>query len=78
MMHNGKPHTNPFTEILYVQFEDTKARTIQLLDAQGRKVKEISTSDAMVKIERVDLPSGVYYLQVTEGEKRMVKKLVIK
>ena len=56
---------------------------IVLLDVVGKKVADITNGNKIVKgnytftIETVNLPAGIYFVQVTLDGEKVIKKLMV-
>lgn len=63
---------------IQVQLENAyhKVSKIQLTDALGRTNFTIETTDQLISVPRNNLPSGIYYLRISNGEYSAVRKVV--
>jgi hypothetical protein len=67
---------NPFSESIVLRMGGNRARTWELLDVYGRVVNRGEAKTDLEKIETTDLPSGVYLLHVSDGERRKSYRMV--
>lgn len=67
---------NPNNGIFTLHSNFTKS-VILIFDVTGKKVFEKSTSDNTTQVNLSNLESGVYYIQLTEGNKTLTKKMLI-
>lgn len=51
--------------------------TINMYDVTGKIVKTVSTTEKTLSIDRGDLRSGIYFVQVVVGDKILTKKIVL-
>lgn len=71
---------NPATTFTRIETSgaDSKVNAVQVMDMNGRVVKEISGADASVNLlPLADLPCGTYTVAVNTGEVVQTKRLVI-
>lgn len=74
-----KAFPNPTTGELFlqVQMEVNDGLTIQLLDGMGRAVKQWMAQDpANVELDIRDVPSGLYFVEVTNGAQREIIRVI--
>lgn len=69
-----QPNPNNGVFILHSNF--TKS-VILIFDITGKKIVEKSTSDYTTQLNLSNLESGVYYIQLAEGNKTLTKKMII-
>jgi hypothetical protein len=62
--------------ITLVEFKNTMA-TIHIYDATARLVKTVLTAERTFSIERGDLQSGIYFIQLRTGNRTLTKKIVL-
>ena len=80
-----KVYPNPFKEYLIVRFDatDELAITVRLIDMAGRQIPltfEV-VSDGLIRIRRLEeslanLPSGVYVLELSQGDKLASEQII--
>jgi hypothetical protein len=51
--------------------------TIRILDMGGKVILELQSSNEANIQMNLDVPSGVYFMQVRNGEKNLTKKFVV-
>lgn len=73
-------YPNPFRESVTLRItEELKAAELSVVDVSGREVRHLSAvSQGETKIERGELPAGLYFISITEKNKVIeVSKLLI-
>lgn len=60
---NEKIYPNPFQSYFNIEFSDNENHTIKLYDVAGREIYQ-STGNEYLKIEKENLESGIYFLQI--------------
>lgn len=72
-------YPNPATTIINLDLNElnNSATTIKMYDVTGKTVKTISTTEKMLSIDRGDLRSGIYFVQVFVADKVLTKKIVL-
>lgn len=66
---------NPAGDFLQVQSGSmTSGKSMEIMDAFGRKVESFEAADVMSKISVVDLPPGIYFLKSGNHLTRFVKQ----
>jgi len=71
---------NPFSESARLIFENTDGdeRKLQMIDMQGRVVRELVTTSDEFIIQRLDMNSGVYFFRVSYNGQVILKgKMII-
>jgi hypothetical protein len=73
-----KVYPNPFSEYTFVDLpESENTRKIELIDSYGRTVRIInSLPERSVRIERNNLPGGVYFIRI-HADNIYVQKVII-
>ena len=72
-----KIYPNPFNYKTTLHFNNQNSRLIHVLDMMGRKLVEIYSSDQEVSIYNYDFKKGIYFINILENDKRIVKKIII-
>jgi len=72
-----KIYPNPFMESTTIYFSEFKQRTISIMDISGRKLKTINSFDIQVDIKGDNMKSGMYFIQISDGEKQTIKKIIL-
>ena len=67
---------NPASTILNLAFENAKTRKLTVFNTKGKVLKQYLATGPVFQISVEDMPSGIYFLEIREGEKRLVKRLV--
>jgi hypothetical protein len=72
-------YPNPATTTISISLNNLKNNQayFTMYDATGRKVKYFSSTSAENKIERGDLPNGIYFINVIVGNRQLTKKIVL-
>ncbi len=72
-------YPNPATTIINLDLSELNntATTIKLYDVTGKMVKTVSTTEKTLAIDRGDLRSGIYFVQVLVADKVLTKKIVL-
>jgi hypothetical protein len=75
-------YPNPCDPFVTLRFNNDNSDnyTLNLFDRFGTSViqKSINTSDTKeITLPTYDLPNGIYFLNMTAGEKRISKKIVV-
>ena len=69
-------YPNPASESLTIDNHTSAKHTLYLTDLKG-KILFQSTLDQSQKVDLSHYASGVYFLQLTNGKNRFVKKVVV-
>lgn len=74
-------YPNPLrTEFLSIRFGKELKMTLQILDSSGRKVGERVGERSVIKdpylFNLADLPSGIYFIQLSDGKEIAYRKLI--
>ena len=72
-----KIYPNPFSEFTSIYFSENKERKISIYDIMGRNVRTIIAGERKVDIYKEDLKNGMYFIQIFDGEKQTIKKLIL-
>lgn len=70
-------YPNPCSDYITVGFQDHQQRIISIFDMSGRKVKTKTLSERIINIDIKDLPEGIYFIEIFNGSRRVVKKIII-
>jgi photosystem II stability/assembly factor-like uncharacterized protein len=71
-------YPNPAVEMVNVSVKDGASFTVDVYDTNGRKVDAVISNGNNTSFNVANLPSGVYYLKVTQDKKSATKKLIVK
>ena len=71
-------YPNPTTDMLTIAISspNRNPRTVELLDVQGRSYLRRNMPDSTLQISLRDLPAGMYYLRLEQGEETIVKQVM--
>ena len=75
---NIKIYPNPFVDVLNIQNVNSEELSIVLTDASGKKLLNITSEAKYLMFDLSYLAKGVYILQIDDGTKIQVKKLIKK
>jgi hypothetical protein len=69
---------NPIQDRLYIRSQENDNLKVRLLNAQAQTIQlnTIQTSSSSITLNTENLAKGVYFLEVTDGYERVVKRLV--
>ena len=71
-------YPNPFSSTTLLEINATLDTEVKIYNSLGQKVQSVEVKESPVTIERGNLPAGVYFLYVSQGNKMAgVTKLVI-
>ena len=70
-------YPNPFSDKTSIYFNNNSQRTFKLFDMIGRTVRSFSSSDNKIDIYKENLRTGIYFIQITEGNITQTKKLIL-
>ena len=68
------PASSNVSIILPTKNEST---TIEMIDMQGRILKTIQTNESILELDIFDFVSGMYWVKISTGDKKIIKKLNI-
>lgn len=72
-----RAYPNPAVDRMHIEFEESlNAQNVFLLNASGQMVQSHVVSGSSMELERGDLPSGIYFLQVQSGRVLSTTKVV--
>lgn len=72
-------YPNPASAIINISLSNfgNSSAIINMYDVTGKIVKAVSTTEKTLSIERGDLRSGIYFIQLRIGDKILTKKIVL-
>jgi hypothetical protein len=68
---------NPAKDFLQVSFQKDSKYQVSILSTIGMVVFQETTSQRNLQINTNKLSRGVYFLQIVDGDKRMLKKICL-
>ena len=69
---------NPFTSQTTISFSEAqKNTTIKIMDVVGKEIKTVLFSGKSLILEKGEMQSGVYFVQITDEKKNVVNKKII-
>ena len=69
-------YPNPAHELLFIEREMPALGKFTLLDAMGRILRSTVSGDEMVTIPIADLPDGIYFIRMEQGNLIRIRKFV--
>ncbi len=70
---------NPFTSQLSISFNEAQKNTsIKLMNTLGECIQQLTTSNQQLILDMSGLARGMYFVQITDADKNVVNKKVIK
>lgn len=70
-------YPNPVVENVTIQLDNNSTTMIQITDVLGKVVYN-TTTNQMNTVVNFNQPSGVYFIQITQGEKTITRKVIKK
>ena len=72
-------YPNPTTTTINISLRDLKNSIayFTMYDGTGKKVRAFTSTFSQNTIERGDLPSGIYFINVVVGDKLVTKKIIL-
>ncbi len=71
-------YPNPFTSQTTISFSEAqKNTTIKIMDVVGKEIKTVLFSGKSLILEKGEMQSGVYFVQITDEKKNVVNKKVV-
>jgi hypothetical protein len=71
-------YPNPATDMINVSFNEVVNGTVSIINIAGKEVLSATVNGAQTSISTTTLSSGVYYVQVNNGNSTQIDKIVIK
>jgi len=73
-----KMYPNPSTDFIIVELDNKANEDMNIIvyDSRGRVCKSMTTNSKEAKIETANLSSGIYFVNVTTGNKTITKKFI--
>jgi hypothetical protein len=69
-------YPNPTKDEITIEWAGGSLANITIFDIQGKRVKEISSVDNLMKLSLNDCENGVYLVQVEANSAKMVKRII--
>jgi hypothetical protein len=69
-------YPNPTKDEVTIEWEGGSFATITVFDIQGKRVKEMSSVNNLMKLSLNDCENGVYLVQVEANNAKMVKRII--
>ena len=71
-------YPNPFSPQAIISFSETQQKTtIKIMDVVGKEIKSVLFSGNSLILEKEEMQSGVYFVQITDEKKNVVNKKII-
>ena len=71
-------YPNPATDMINVSFNEVVNGTVSIINIAGKEVLSATVNGAQTSISTTTLSSGVYYVQVNNGNSTQIDKIVVK
>ncbi len=68
---------NPFTSQTTITFSEDEPHSLKLTDLLGKDLKTWHITGKELKLERGDLKSGIYFLQITDEKNKVTNKKIV-
>jgi hypothetical protein len=78
MSNSFNVYPNPATDVINVSFNEAFDGTVSIINIAGKEVLSTTVNGAQTSISTATLSSGVYYVQVNNGNATQVDKIVVK
>lgn len=72
----AKVYPNPAIHDLHIELLDSKAKTIQVLDVNGKVLKALQANSKINTISIADLPKGMYWVQIYNGQQTASQRFI--
>lgn len=78
--NNFTLYPNPTSDNITISMTGNNRRNadIRIYDMTGKEVKNYTTTNSLLTINRENLQSGIYFVTITLNDKRFTQKLIIK
>lgn len=71
-------YPNPFTLKTTITFiQEQKNTTLKIMDVLGKEIKSISFEGKQLTIEKGEMKSGIYFLQINDDNKNVVNRKIV-
>ncbi|MBC8173242.1 MAG: T9SS type A sorting domain-containing protein [Chitinophagales bacterium] len=67
---------NPAGSVMYVEFDVIKQVHVEIVDALGKIIRQLETSNSKVQMDISNLSEGLYFIKITSNGKTVLKKFV--
>ncbi len=71
-----KIYPNPSADFLHIEQTDANDGVLTIFDVQGKKVKEMRSTDTMTNMDVSGLSSGIYFIRFFDGKDFITRKVV--
>ena len=72
----AKIYPNPASNELYVEVSDASVKDIFVTDLAGKQIAAYKVKDKLTRIPTATLPSGIYFLQMTNGKQTATQRFI--
>jgi len=73
-------YPNPFSEQITCTLNSPNLSLseieVEIYNVLGKRLQQISSNNSSVKIERADMPSGIYFLKINTASGQQIIKIV--
>lgn len=73
---NLSVYPNPFSSVITIQSDLRSDGTIAIMDVAGKIIYTQELSEMQTTLDLANLPTGIYFLQLSAGGQKTVKKLI--
>jgi len=71
-------YPNPAKDYVYIKFNDSSKKTIQLFDVTGKVViEQIISNDTFLQLNTTAFENGIYFLNITSNNNSITQKIII-
>ncbi len=80
-LENFEMYPNPTSDVTYISFDSEGECSLELFDLTGKKVYQNTienTRNIKTSIDLSSFASGIYLLQINDGNRKMVRKIIKK
>jgi len=67
---------NPANDLVNISFNNTKIKTVEILDNQGRLVHSVKVNSTFIELGTSDLASGLYTVRAISEDDRVFTQLL--
>lgn len=69
-------YPNPTAGVIYIEQEKDELLNLNVFDNLGRKILNYQSADQHTTIDLKDLPSGIYYINIQQGQSTTTHKVI--
>ncbi|MEL7223213.1 MAG: T9SS type A sorting domain-containing protein, partial [Bacteroidota bacterium] len=72
-----KVYPNPATDQLFIELATDQAAQLTIFDPLGRMISQTNVNTLRYTLSVANYPAGVYLVQITQNDQRMVKRIIV-